>query len=135
MNMTDRDELAELEAERDRLRSLIDYYERPDIGFPELPVWFCRVLLGIAGVIAVVVAVGMLAGQLDPSLVVFSIVFLSLTAYISTRKINAFGTSMRVFDLLSFLTLTTLPGPRAPELRQRLSNCESKIMELKERRP
>ena len=133
--MSDQDELANLEAERDRLRSLLAYYERPDIGFPELPVWFCYVLIGIAGVIAAVVAAEMLAGQIDPSLVIFSVVFLVLTAYISTRKINAFGTSIRVFDLLSFLTLTTLPGPRAPELRQRLSSCESRIMELKERRP
>ena len=133
--MTDRDELADLEAERDRLRSLIAYYERPDIGFPQLPVWFRYVLLGILCVIGVLVAAGMLAGEVDPSLVIFSVVFLSLTAYISTRKINAFGTSMRVFDLLSFVTLTTLPGPRAPELRERLSNCESKIMELRERRP
>jgi hypothetical protein len=128
-----RDELADLEAERDRLRSLIAYYERPDIGFPELPGWFSYVLLGIAGVVAVLVGAEMLAGQIDPSLVIFAVVFLTLTAYISTRKINAFGTSMRVFDLLSFLTLTTLPGPGAGELRQRLSNCEIRITELKQR--
>lgn len=133
--VTERDELADLVAERDRLRSLIDLYERPDLGFPALPAWFCYVLLGIAGVIAVLVAAEMLAGQIDPTLVIFAIVFLSLTAYISTRKINAFGKSMRVFDLLSFVTLTTLPGQRAPELRRRLSNCESRIMELRARRP
>ena len=132
--MSDQDELANLEAERDRLQSLLAYYDRPDIGFPELPAWFCHVLVGIGCVIGVFVAAGMLAGEIDPSLVIFSVVFLVLTAYISTRKINAFGTSIRVFDLLSFLTLTTLPGPRAPELRQRLSSCESRIMELKERR-
>jgi len=133
--MTDRDELADLEAERDRLRSLIAYYERPEIGFPELPSWFCYVLFGIASVIAILVAAGMLAGQIDPLPIIFAVVFLTLTAYISMRKINVFGTSMRVFDLLSYLTLTTLPGPRAGELRQRLSNCESRIMELRERRP
>jgi hypothetical protein len=132
--MTDRDELADLEAERDRLISLIALHEQPDIGFPALPAWFCYVLLGIASVIAVLVAAGMLAGQIDPMLVIFAVVFLALTAYISTRKINAFGKSMRVFDLLSYVTLTTLPGPRAPELRQRLLACESRIMELKDRR-
>src|ERR1700759_5195663 len=115
--MTDRDdELTDLEAERDRLRSLIALYERPDIGFPELPAWFGHVLFGIAGVVALVVAAAMLAGQIDPALVIFLVVFLALTAYISTRKINAFGKSMRGFDLLSFVTLTTLPGPRDPEL-------------------
>src|SRR5262249_5726752 len=100
-SMTDSDELANLEAERDRLRSLIAYYERPEIGFPELPAWFCHVLLGICCVIAVLVGAGMLAGQIEPLPVIFAIVFLVLTAYISTRKINAFGKSMRVFDLLS----------------------------------
>ena len=129
--MTERDELADLEAERDRLRSLIALYERPEITFPELPAWFGHVLLGIGGVTALAVAAGMLAGQIDPALIIFLVVFLALTAYISTRKINAFGTSMRVFDLLSYLTLTTLPGPRAPELRHRLSNCESRIVELR----
>jgi hypothetical protein len=73
--MTDQDELAELEAERDRLRTMSDYYERPEIGFPELPLWFRYFLLGAACVIAVWVAVGMLAGEIDPSLVIFSVVF------------------------------------------------------------
>ena len=133
--MTDQDELAELEAERDRLRSMIDYYERPEIGFPELPLWLRYILLGAACVIAVWVAVGMLAGEIDPSLVIFSVVFLGLTAYISTRKINAFGTSMRIFDLLSHLALTASPTPGADELRDRLLNCEARIMQLRERRP
>jgi hypothetical protein len=133
--MTDEDELSDLEAERDRLRSLLVYYERPDIGFPELPVWFRHVLIGVLCVMAIWVAAEMLAGQIDPALVIFLVVFLSLTAYISTRKINAFGTSMRVFDLLSYLALTTSKTPGEPELRQRLLNCESKIMQLRERRP
>lgn len=133
--MADRDELAELEAERDRLRTMIAYYEHPDIGFPELPPWFRNVLTGIACGVAALVAVGMLAGQIDPSLVIFLVVFLALTAYISTRKINAFGASVRVFDLLSYLALKAAPTPGAPELRDRLSNCENRIMQLKERRP
>ena len=133
--VTGRDELADLEAERDRLRSLIALHEHPDIGFPELPPWFWYVLLGAAGVIAVVVAGEMLAGQIDPTLVIFSVVFLALTAYISTRKIRAFGKSTRIFDLLSFVALTTLAGPRASELRQRVPDCESRIMELQDRRP
>jgi hypothetical protein len=133
--MTDQDELAELEAERDRLRSLLAYYERPDIGFPELPVWLRYALIGALCLVAVWVAAQMLTGLLDPKLVIFLVVFLSLTAYISTRKINAFGTSMRIFDLLSYLALTASPTPGESELRQRLLNCESKIMQLGERRP
>jgi hypothetical protein len=132
--MIERDELAELENELDRLRALLAFYESPGIGFPALPGWFCYVLLGITSVIAALVAAGMLAGQIDPALVIFTVVFLVVTAYISTRKINAFGEPMRVFDLLSYVALTTLPGPRGPELRQRLSNCESRIMDLKDRR-
>jgi hypothetical protein len=77
----------------------------------------------------------MLAGEIDPSLVIFSVVFLGLTAYISTRKINAFGTSMRIFDLLSHLALTASPTPGADELHDRLLNCEARIMQLRERRP
>jgi hypothetical protein len=131
----DRDELIELEAERDRLRTMISYYEHPDIGFPELPPWLRRVLMGAFCGVAALVAVWMLAGQIDPSSVIFLVVFLVLIAYISTRKINAFGTSVRVFDLLSYLALTASPTPGAPELRDRLSNCEARIMQLRERRP
>lgn len=133
--MSNQDELAELEAERDRLRSMIALYEHPDIGFPELPLWLRRVLMGASCGVAALVAVWMLAGQIDPLLVIFLVVFLVLTAYISTRKINAFGTSVGVFDLLSYLALTASPTPGAGELRQRLLNCESRIMELRERRP
>jgi hypothetical protein len=133
--MTDRDELADLEAERDRLRTMIALYEHPDIGFPELPPWLRQVLLGAGCGVAVLVAIWMLAGEIDPLLVIFLVVFLSLTAYISTRKINAFGASVRIFDLLSYLALTASPTPGAGELRDRLSNCEARIMQLRERRP
>src|SRR6202012_1436927 len=132
--MSDQDELTELEAERDRLRLLLAYYERPETGFPELPVWLRYALLGALCLVAVWLAVEMLTGLVDPALVIFLVVFLSLTAYISTRKINAFGTSMRIFDLLSYLALIASPTPGEGELRQRLLNCESKIMQLKERR-
>ncbi|MBV9457797.1 MAG: hypothetical protein JO141_09840 [Bradyrhizobium sp.] len=133
--MTDRDELTELEAERDRLRTMIALYEHPDIGFPELPLWLQRVLVGAGGGVAALVGIWMLAGEIDPWLVIFLVVFLSLTAYISTRKINAFGTSVRIFDLLSYLALAASPTPGAGELRDRLSNCEARIMQLRERRP
>jgi hypothetical protein len=132
--MTDRDELADLEAERDRLRMMIALYEHPDIGFPELPPWLRRVLMGASCGVAALVAVWMLAGEIDPWLVIFLVVFLVLTAYISTRKITAFGTSVRIFDLLSYLALTASPTPGAGELRDRLSNCEARIMQLKEGR-
>ena len=133
--MADQDELADLEAERDRLRTMIALYEHPDIGFPELPVWLRYALLGAGTCVATLIAVWMLEGQIDPWLVIFLVVFLSLTAYISTRKINAFGTSVRIFDLLSYLALTASPTPGAGELRDRLENCERKIMQLRERRP
>src|ERR1700739_1682718 len=133
--MTDRDELADLEAERDRLRTMIALYEHPDIGFRELPLWLRYVLRGAGCGAAALVAIWMLAGQIDPLLVIFLVVFLVLTAYISTRKINAFGTSVRVFDLLSYLALIASPAPGAGELRGRLSNCEARIMQLRERRP
>ncbi len=115
---------------------MIAYHERLDMAFPELPLWFRYVLLGISCGIGVFVVAGVLAGQIALSWVIFLVVFLVLTAYISTRKINVFGTSMRIGDLLSFFTLAaTHPEPGAPEVRQRLSNCEARIMESKERRP
>jgi hypothetical protein len=135
--MTYRDELAELEAERDRLQSMIAYHERAGLSLHlDLPLWFRLVLLGIACGIGALVIAGVLADQISLSYVVFAVVFLAVTAYISTLKFSVFGTSMRVGDLVGFLTLTpTIPTPGAPEIRQLLSDCETQIMKLKERRP
>ncbi|MGX9428681.1 MULTISPECIES: hypothetical protein [Bradyrhizobium] len=135
-----RDELAELEAERDRLRSMIAYHERPVVerpvfAFPQPPLWVRFVLVGIAGGIGALVVAGVLAGQISLSFVVFSVVLLALAAYILPLKFSVFGTSMRVGDLLGFVGTfpPQLATPGAPEARQRLLDCEAQITKLKER--
>jgi hypothetical protein len=123
-----RDELAELETERDRLRSMIAYHTRPSFDFPQLPLWFRFVLIGIACGIGALMVAGVLAGQISLSFAVFSVVFLAVAAYILTVKFSVFGTSMRIGDFLDYLTT-----PGAPEARQRLLDCETQITKLKER--
>ncbi|MGY3623025.1 hypothetical protein [Bradyrhizobium sp. USDA 10063] len=138
-SVTYRDELAELEAERDRLRSMIAYHECPALDFPQLPqlpLWLRFVLVGIACGIGALIVAGVLAGQISVSFVVFSVVFLALAAYILPLKFSVFGTSMQIGDLVGFLGTfpPQLATPGEPEVRQRLSDCEAKIMKLKERR-
>jgi hypothetical protein len=138
-SVTHGDELAELEAERGRLRSMIAYHARPALDFPQLPQlppWSRFILVGIACSIGALIGAGVLAGQISLSFVVFSVVFLALAAYILPLKFSAFGTPVRVVDLLGFLGTfpPQLATPGEPEARQRLSDCEAQIMKLKERR-
>lgn len=130
------DELAALEAERDRLRSMIAYQERPSLNFPLTPNWFRFVVFGVTCGIGVLIAAGVLAGQIDLSFVVLSIVFLALAAYILTGKMNVFGSSIRVGDIFGILALSPeLSTPGESQIRQRLADCEVRIMQLKEGRP
>jgi hypothetical protein len=134
--MSGQDELVRLEAERDRLISMIAYHDRPMLQTPpwfRIPQWFGLVAVGMICGIGTLIVAGIFAGQIALSGLVLSIVFLGLAAYILTRKIMVFGTTFRVGDML-----TGWPaGPPAgePETRQRLADCESRIMKLKEDRP
>jgi hypothetical protein len=87
-NMTDQDELAQLEAERDRLLSMIAYqngpFYRTSLKF-RAPAWFVvGAIVLICGIGALIVA-GLLAGQISASGLVFSVVGLTLLAYILTK--------------------------------------------------
>jgi hypothetical protein len=134
--MTGMEELAQLEAERDRLISMIAYHDRPVLQTPpwfQIPQWSRLVAVGMICGIGVLIVAGIFAGQIALSGLVFSVVFLGLAAYILTRKVTAFGITFRVGD-----TLTGWPtGQPAgePEARHRLADCEARIMRLKEGRP
>jgi hypothetical protein len=146
--MADRDELALLEAERDQLLSMIAHHERSKFRMDfQAPTWFVGVAIGIVFGIGVLIVAGIFAGQIAASFVVLPIVFLVVAAYILSRKISVFGTSMRVGDILGFLTsipvgdmgflspAATIQKPGEPQIRQRLADCDGRITELKERRP
>ena len=113
-NMVDRNELAQLEAERDRLLSMIAYHNGPFyrmFSLPRTPTWF-----GVAAV-AIICAIGlaMIAGVSD---FLFLVVGLPLLTYILSRLVRNIGR----------------PAGE-PEIHQRLADCEARIMKLKEGRP
>jgi hypothetical protein len=133
-NMAGQDDLAQLEAERDRLLSMIAYHNRPFCRVPPMraPAWFVVVVVAILCGIGVSIVVGFFAGQIDPSVFIFLVVVLPLSAYFLTRKVAIFGITFRVGD-----TLTGWPTGRPagePEAHQRLADCEARIMNLKEGR-
>jgi len=106
------------------------------------------------------IVAGIFAGQISASgilfVVLFMVVGLPLLAYILTRKITVFGTALFVSQFVgAILALILLfggefegailalfgggfaaPGWSAEEaeVRQRLADCEARIMELKEGR-
>jgi hypothetical protein len=138
-NMAGQDELAQLEAERDRLLSMMDYHNRRFSQLPpgRAPVWFVVVAMGIICIIGISIIAGVLAGQIPASPVLFLIVGLPLLAYISTRKITVFGRTFFMVEMLGlFFGDGTFLGGRAgeTEARQRLADCEARIMKLKEGR-
>jgi hypothetical protein len=139
-NETEQEELAQLEAERDRLLSMIAYHNgpfyRPQPG-SRAPAWFLVVAgAGIFG-IGLTMLAGVFAGQISASSLLFLAVGLPLLAYILTRKITMFGTPLLVGDMVALFSGVFVPlGPPAgeSEARQRLADCEARIMELKEGR-
>jgi hypothetical protein len=138
-NMADQDELAQLEAERERLLSMIAYQNGPfyqkSLKF-RAPSWSVVVAIAIICGIGALIVTGILAGQISGSGLVFSVVGLALVAYILTRRITVFGSPLLVGEILIPIGdgIVTRP-PGEAEAHQRLAECEARIMKLKEGRP
>jgi hypothetical protein len=133
----DQDELAQLEAERDRLLSMIAYQNGP---FYRMSLKFRTlagfVVVAIIFVIAALIVAGPLAGQISSSGRVFSVVGLALLAYILTRRITVSSSSLFAGEIVvPFGDGVIVPVPGQREAHQRLSECEARIMKLKEGRP
>jgi hypothetical protein len=134
--MSGQDELAQLEAERDRLLSMIAYHNPPLPGF-QAPAWFVVVALAIICGIGISLVAAVFAGQISTSTVLFLVVGLPVLAYISTRKITMFGTTISTGEIFALFSGEFGPvGQPAgePQARQRLADCEARIMKLKEGR-
>jgi hypothetical protein len=135
-NMADQDELAQLEAERDRLLSMIAYqngpFYRTSLKF-RAPSWSVVVAMAIIFGIAALIVAGVLAGQISGSGLVFSVVGLALLAYILTRRITVFGSSFFAGEIVvPFGDGLVVRPPGEAEAHQRLGECEARIMKLKE---
>jgi hypothetical protein len=130
------DELAQLEAERDRLLSMIAYHNPPLPGF-RAPAWFVVVALAIICGIGISLVAAVFAGQISTSTLLFLVVGLPVLAYISTRKITMFGTTLSTGEIFALLSGEFGPAGQPagePQARQRLADCEARIMKLKEGR-
>jgi hypothetical protein len=138
-DMADQDELAQLEAERDRFLSMIAYQNGPFYRISlkyRTPAWSVVVAIAIIFVVAALIVVGLLAGQISGSGLVFSVVGLALLAYILTRGITVSSSSLFTGEILVPFgdgVIGAVPGER--EAHQRLAECEARFMKLKEGRP
>jgi hypothetical protein len=136
-NIADQDELAQLEAERDRLLSMIAFQKGPFYQIPlnfRMLAWF--VVVAIIFVAAALNVAGILAGQISASGLVFSVVGLALLAYILVRRNTLFDSPFFAGEILvpsGDGIVATPPGER--EAHQRLAECEARIVKLKEGRP
>jgi preprotein translocase subunit Sss1 len=119
--MADRNELAQLEAERDRLLSMIAYHDGPFyrvFAMPRTPTWLGVAAVAIICAIGLAMIAGAFAGQISASDFLFLVVGLPLLAYILWRLVRH----------------VERPAGE-PEIHQRLADCEARIMKLKEGRP
>ncbi|WP_439922499.1 hypothetical protein [Nitrobacter sp. JJSN] len=125
--MAERDELAQLEAERARLLSMIAYQNR---SMRRRSPWLKAAALGFlcGSVVFVVVAIASIQNSVS-DLILF-IGFVGLSGYIFTRKVTVFGITIPV---IAIITLSP-GGPSAgeTETRRRLADCEARIAKLKE---
>lgn len=129
-------ELDQLEAERVRLQSMIDYHAYA-IGYPEsrtptaVPLWITVLCVGALLFLAWVFVSGVIAGEYSLSNVLIGIVILTLLAFFGMRKIVVFGIPIRLFELVFLIPNGETAGE--PQIRQRLDDCETRIKKLKER--
>jgi hypothetical protein len=130
--MADQNELAQLETERDRLLSMIAYHDRPPS--ERAPAWFVVVATAIICGIGVMIVAGIVAGQISASGFLLLIVGLPLLAYILLREITMFGLTFHVIQLVTLAPEGGRPSGES-EARQRLADCDARIMKLKEGRP
>jgi hypothetical protein len=100
--MAGQDDLAELEAERDRLRSMIAYHDRAFFSLPQgrAPAWFVVIAVAIICTIGISIVSGVLAGQISASGFLFLVVGLPLFAYILSREITIFGLTFHAIQIL-----------------------------------
>ena len=132
-NTADQDELAQLEAERDRLLSMIAYHNRPP--FPKPP-WFVVVTIILLCGIGILIVAGILTGQIPVLAVLFAVVSLPPLAYILSRTLTVLGATFQVEDVVGALMLSPTGRPAGErETHQRLADCEARITKLKEGRP
>ena len=119
--MVDQNELAQLEAERDRLLSMIAYHNGPFYRMSsalQTPAWFFVIAAIIICAVGIAMIAGAFAGQISTSDFLFLVVGLPLLTYIASRLTAG------------------LPQPAGePQIHRRLAECEARIMKLKEGRP
>jgi hypothetical protein len=134
------DELAQLEAERDRLLSMIAYQNGP---FYQISLKYRTLACSVAVAIAIIFVVGALivagfpARQISASGLVFSVVGVGLLAYILTRRITVSGSSFLAGEILVPFgdNIGVMTPPGECEAHQRLAECEARIVTLKDGRP
>jgi hypothetical protein len=128
--MVSQDELAQLEAERDRLLSMIAYQERM-----ARPNWSSLVALGVLVGMGIIVVEVVSDGQTSLYGLPWAIVIVGLAAYVLTQKFRMFGMEISVIKIIDLAHGGRPPVPVGEfEARQHLANCEARIMELKEGR-
>src|SRR5882762_3073370 len=104
----------QLEAERDRLRSMIACHDDPSIGMLQdrPPVWFVVIAAAAICTIGISLVAGVFVGQISASSLLFLVVALPLLAYIFSRKITVFGSKVLVGEILALFggALVVPPG-------------------------
>jgi hypothetical protein len=132
-NMAGRDDLAQLEAERDRLLSMIAYHHGPFYPTPSEArrEWANVFAIALICGLGVSFATGLFAGGLY-ALGFLVLVCSALLAYFFTRKVTVFGVTFQVGDALLLAPNGRPVGER--EALQRLADCEARIAKLKEGR-
>ena len=133
-NVGSQEELAQLEAQRDRLQAMIAYHDHSIFGkSPDTqdPASFIMVVAAVLCGIGFLLVAGFFTGQIPADFFLLLVVLPSL-AYTVTRRVTIFGIPCSVGDIV-LLSGRSTPGE--PETRQRLADCEARIMKLKENRP
>jgi hypothetical protein len=133
--MAAQDELARLEAERDRLRSVIAYYNSPPYRWPSwgesrAPGWLVVLVLFVTlGIVALLIA-GIFVGQVSALGIVVLLVALPLALFIVSRM-PIFAYAFSLDSTLILIPDLVWRPIGEDEARQRLWEFEARIAKLK----
>jgi hypothetical protein len=130
--MAGHDELARLESERDRLRSVVAYYNGPLNRMPwgegRAPEWLVVAVVVVVCGIAVALLAGIAAGQVSPWGLVLILIGLPVLAVIFSRV--GFLT-FDVGDTVIVIPYLSWRPVGEGEARARLAECETRIAKLR----
>ena len=136
MTTTEQNELAQLEAERNRLLSMIAYHKGPYSreAIDSVPIWHGALIASVISGVVIAALLGLSDDRFSLYLIAWMVLPASLVsgAYILARGSTVFGIKFDLATVIGAIYMAPTGQPAGePEALQRLAHCDARIRQLK----